>query len=413
MERQLRTILASVILYQAGMAAYYNFFSIYVYRISGGSSTTIALFAALSFAAYALTSRFWGALSDFYATRKPFMVYGLLAMGLLALLFIPALRSASAIIAVSVLVSAANAVFMPAMLAAVTHNAENSGAALGMFDGAASLGWGAGSLIMGFIAHFSEKSIGKDFSMLFVFASLSIVLAGAIIWKFFESRSVEKKSADLISLVRSSYKFSSSGRRLLLLYLTVFLGWFAIFWYIPLIKLDLFEEFAGGSWIWYGAAHAAACLTSIFASPVAGKFSDRIGGPRMLAGALIAYMLYIPAIVLTPSRVVFIILWMLPIWSFFNVGIYSSGVRLSKPENRGETMGTLESCREIAGTVAPVPGGRVADWFGKDGRNASMLIAPLFLAGALGVLGILSRAKENGNSAVGKRARLKSPESIS
>ncbi len=192
MDRQIRTILVSVVLFQAGMAAYYNFFSIYVYQISGGSSTTIALFAALSFAAYALTSRFWGALSDFYAARKPFIVYGLLAMGLLALLFIPALKSAAAIIAVSVAVSAANAVFMPAMLAAVTHRGEKSGAALGMFDGAASLGWGAGSLAMGFIAYFAEKSAG-NFSALFVFASLSIVLAGAVVWKFFESQEKGRK----------------------------------------------------------------------------------------------------------------------------------------------------------------------------------------------------------------------------
>ncbi len=391
MDRQIRTILVSVVLFQAGMAAYYNFFSIYVYQISGGSSTTIALFAALSFAAYALTSRFWGALSDFYAVRKPFMVYGLLAMGLLALLFIPALKSAAAIIAVSVAVSAANAVFMPAMLAAVTHRGEKSGAALGMFDGAASLGWGAGSLAMGFIAHFAEKSAG-NFSVLFVFASLSIALAGAVVWKFFESqekgrKEIGGKEADLLLMLRSSYKFSSSSRHLLMLYAAVLLGWFAIFWYIPLIKLQLFEGVSGDNWILYGAAHAAACLTSIFASPIVGRLSDRIGGTRILMAAIAAYILYIPAVILILSKTVFIILWMLPIWSFFNVGIYSSGTRLSDQKNRG--MGTLESCREIAGAIAPIPGGRMADMFG---RTASILVAPLFMAGAFAAVAVLRKS---------------------
>jgi MFS family permease len=322
------------------------------------------------------------------------MIWGLFAMGALTALFIPFFNSAAIVVAISTVVSLANAVFMPAMLAAVAHDTENSGKALGLFDGAASLGWGAGSMVMGVMAKFAVTDIKNDFSMIFIFASAAILLASIVVMVFFHRLKLKRMDGKLSDMIKSTYKISSSNRLLPLLYIAVLLGWFALFWYVPLIKLNLFDDFAGGDWLLYGAAHAAASFTSIFASPFAGRLCDRIGGQRIMMAAMAAYVIYIPAAVFfAQDKLIFIILWMLPIWSFFNVGIYSSGARLSKIEHRAETMGTLESCRDLAGTAAPLGSGRLA---GAIGRNQSIVFAPLFLVGAFIAMMMLRRkqAKE-------------------
>lgn len=397
MDRNVKTILAAVALLQAGMAAYSNFFSVYVAEITGGNYMAVALFAALPFAAYAFTSRIWGVLSDFFGARRPFMIWGLFAMGALAALFIPFFNSAAMVIGISTVVSLANAIFMPAMLAAVSHDTENSGKALGLFDGASSLGWGAGSIFMGLMARFAVTKLNGDFSMIFAFASGAILLASAVVAVFFHKLKLKRMDGRVSDMLKTTYRISSSNRLLPLLYVAVFLGWFALFWYVPLIKLNLFDDFAGGDWLLYGFAHAAASFTSIFASPFAGRLCDRIGGQRIMIGAMAAYVLYIPAAVFfSHDRMIFIILWMLPIWSFFNVGIYSSGARLSRIEHRAETMGTLESCRDFAGTIAPLGSGRLA---GSIGRNNSIVAAPLFLIGALiATMSLLRKQAKDGKA---------------
>lgn len=389
--KQIWTILISAALIQAGIAAYYNFFSVYIYDLTH-SNIAVTLFASISFAAYALTARFWGALSDFYAARKPFIVYGMLITGLSMLLFIPAMKSWQFIIVVSILVSLATAVFMPATLAAVPGTGK-TGEAFGLFDAASSLGWGAGSLLMGLIA--------ADEGYVILLASLLTISAGMIILLGLQKQDIEPRNVkhiSIISTLKDSYRFVSNGS-LKFLYLTVLLGWFAIFWYAPLIRLQLFYVITDSSWKFYGMALAGASLTSIIASPIAGRLCDKIGGMRILTAAILAYVLYIPILILTRNILIFMILWILPIWSFFYTGIYTSGVHLSKPERRGEVMGSLEACREVSGSIAPLCGGRIADL---TDRTTSVLIAPLFLLGAFGVMGLLRK-----NMMLRKVARLK------
>ena len=79
------------------------------------------------------------------------------------------------------------------------------------------------------------------------------------------------------------------------------------------------------------------------------------------------------------NPVAYAILWLMPVWSFFNLGYVLSPAEFTSEDVRGEAMGACEVAKNL-GVLIGLSGGFLADILG---REVSLSISAVPLAMAL------------------------------
>ena len=340
-----------------GWGIFWPFLGVYLYDLRA-SYFQIALLDSLSAIMY-LASRLWGAASDFYGLRKPFIVVGSL-LSSVPVLFCSLVYSPNHIIELFAISSLFSSVAYPSFLAALTSVEGRSGGTLGWYSMLSDLGWAIGCFSMGFLYEFSGVFA------VFASSSLLILVSGLVaIWYPRERRAV-RDDEDFWSYMKTAltFKFKAPkgfGRFLL----SVFIAWFGIQWCSPLLRIrmyDLFERSKVAVGIVWGIASS---ISSAAVGPLAGRLADKVGGWRLLQVTILLYVLRTPVFAFVNDPILYSILWIAPIWSFFWVGNLAAPAQMTHRGVRGEAMGAHQSALNLGISLGFI-GGLFADNFGRE-----------------------------------------------
>lgn len=374
-----RVLLLSAFITNIGAGIFWPFLGLRLYDL-GASYLQIALLDSLSAIMY-LLSRMWGATSDYYGLRKPFVISGsfLSAMPI----FLCGFVSSPVLITVFFMVSSFfSSISASSFLAALT-SVEDKGKVVGWYSMLTAIGWAIGTFSMGFIHEYYGA-----FSVFAVAAFLIVIAAAAVLWYPKEIRLTRPER--LRSYVKSTFTFKlKAPREFIWLLLAVCLCWFGFQWSGPLLRMrfyDLLERSVIALGIVWGVS---ASISGAIISPLAGKLADRIGGRKIVQAAVIIYALYTPLFALISNPVLFSILWLIPIWTFNWVGVLSTAAQMTEESVRGEAMGALNTALNL-GVVAGFLGGVFADSYG---RELGILVAPVFFISAWVTISISQRRR--------------------
>lgn len=377
MKRETRVLLAYSFVSSMGGGIFWPFLGIHLYDL-GASYFQIALLDSLSAIMY-VVSRLWGAASDYYGLRKPFIIFGsvLSAVPVLLCSFV---YEPNHVIALFMMSSFFSSISFPSFLAALTSIKEK-GKVLGWYSMLSSIGWSVGCFFMGFLHQFQ--------GVLGVFASSSalIVLSTLIIVSYpRESGVLRDESLWSYTKTALTFKFKAPTEFKWLL-LSVFLGWFGLQWSGPLIRMrmyDLLERSKIAFGIVWGLS---ASTSSSVASLLAGRLADKVGGGRVLQATILIYALYLPIFAYVSDPIVYSILWIIPVWTFYWVGTLSTPAQMTHESVRGEAMGALNSALNL-GVFLGAVGGLFADKFGWE---VGIVITPIFFVAAFAPLWPVAR----------------------
>ncbi|RLI38440.1 hypothetical protein DRO60_03260 [Candidatus Bathyarchaeota archaeon] len=382
MRRRTKVLIASNAVASMGWGLCWSYLNFRLYDI-GASYQQICLMDSLAAITY-LTSRLWGALSDYYGRRKPFMVSGFTASALPVILMAMLNDSVWALIWAYFGCCLAWAVAYPALMAALTSDPRREEATT-IFTLVGNLGWALGSFMMGP----ADRYLGP--SGVFT-ACLLILLVFPLVLLFYREEPLPRKPGSPWAYARSSISFRFKARKGFgFLLAGVFLAWFGLQWSSPLARMR-FYDLLGRSKLVMGFLWGLSSIASAVALVTARKIVEKLGGLRTLAISTACYAIVMPCFALIESPVAYAVLWVIPIWSFFNLGYILSPAELTEEDVRGEAMGSCEVAKNI-GVFLGIFGGFTADVLD---RETSMLIsaAPLSLALVPLALSWLAQKKE-------------------
>ncbi|RLI08686.1 hypothetical protein DRO32_01910 [Candidatus Bathyarchaeota archaeon] len=368
MRRRARLLVAANFVASVGWGLCWPYLTFRLYDI-GAVYLQIALMDSLAYATY-LLSRLWGALSDYYGRRKPFMLLGFTASAL-PVAFMALLNDRIwALISSYLAACFAWGIAFPALVAALTSEPDRE-YATAIFSLVGSVGWGIGAFLMGP----AEEYMGPAglFGMSFL-----ILLAFPLVLAFYDEEELPRKEGPLRSYLAGALSLEFRARRGFgLLLVGVFLGWLGLQWASPLMRLKIYDAL-GRSKMSVGLIMGLNSIISALAVSLGGKLVRRLGGLRTLISALACYAIIMPVFALAREPGLLLALWFVPIWPFFNLGYMLSPAEFSSEEERAEAVGSCEVMKSM-GVLLGLLGGYVADLIGRE-RSLVLSAIPLSLA---------------------------------
>jgi len=327
-----RTLLLAAFVNNIGGGIYWHFLSLHLFDL-GASYVQIALLDSLSAIMY-VTSRAWGSASDYYGTRKPFIIVG---MGLSAVpIFLCGLvNSPGPIIALFMVSSFFGSISFPSFLAALSA-VEEKGRVIGWYSMLTALGWAAGTFSMGFI----YEALG----VIGVYTTASSIMAlSALIATFYPQELRVSRDKSLRKYVRGAFSFRfKAPKEFVWLLIAMFLCWFGFQWSGPLLRLRFYDLLHRSKVVLGIVWGVSASVSGALVSPFAERLADRFGGGRMLQVTVLIYALYTPLFAFVNNPTLFSILWIVPIWAFNWVAAFSTPAQMTSESVRGEAMGCLK-----------------------------------------------------------------------
>ena len=374
-----------------GWSLYWALLYAHLYDL-GAAYLQLNTLEALSAASY-LLSQVWGAVSDYYGRRKPFIVAGILLSVLPILISICQAGSVWGLIGLYMLYCFFDSVRYPAFMALLT-SLGSFGAHLGVYLFLGEAGGAAGCLIMGA----AYTYLGAKYTLLISATLLTLSLIPIALYKE-KPKTKNREEKTLIDYVKPVifFKFRIPSRLRWFL-ASILTSWLGVYWAFPLLVTRLYD-LVGRSKMLYGVAWSGASLCSGLASVAAGMLADRAGGLRVFQLVLVAYALHFLACSLISDPTIYLLLWLAPLWPFFWVGATAAMAQLTEEEVRGEAMGVLWLFEEV-GAFLSVAGGLVSDTIG---REKSLMVAALFLAVSVAPLQVMLRPPKGGARASGRR----------
>ena len=362
-------IVASNIIGSIGWGLCWTYLNFRLYDI-GATYLQLCLMDSLAAITY-LSSRFWGALSDYYGRRKPFMISGFFASALPVIVM--ALRNADiwALLLSYLMACFFWAIAYPAYMAALTSDPEREKATM-IFSLVGSVGFAIGSSVMGP----AEALLGPSGLFFLCFLILTAFPASLIIYS---EEPLPRKPGSPLSYARGAFSIrlrASAGFGFLLI--GVFLAWLGLQWASPLARMRLYD-LLGRSKLIMGLLWGMSSVASAVALVLAREAIKKFGGLGTLTASTACYAIIMLCFAIVENPVAYAILWLMPVWSFFNLGYVLSPAEFTSEDVRGEAMGACEVAKNL-GVLIGLSGGFLADVLG---REASLAISAVPLALAL------------------------------
>jgi MFS family permease len=330
----------------------------------------IALLDSLAAIMFIL-SRIWGAASDYYGLRKPFIVFGN-TVSAIPIFLCGFVSSTTQLILLFMISSFFSSISFSPFLAALTA-VEKKGRMVGWYSMLGTMGWAVGVLLMGFIDQF-YKAFG-----VYTISALLIVIS-ALVMVSYPKESQLTRTETLRSYLKTAFSFKfRAPKEFSWLLLATFLSWLGFQWAGPLIRMRGYDVFQRSKVVLGIVWGISASISGAIVSPLAGKIADKVGGGKLLLTTAVIYALYIPLFALVSDPLLFSILWIVPIWTFNWVGVLATPAQMTEESVRGEAMGAINTALNF-GVFTGVTGGLFADSFT---RELGIIVSPMFFAASV------------------------------
>ena len=363
-----RTWILLISSFASNMAAgiYWPFIGLQLYDLQA-SYFQIALLDSLAAIMFIL-SRIWGATSDYYGLRKPFIIFGSI-ISAIPIFFCGFVSSTIQLILLFMISSFFSSISFSPFLAALT-TVEKKGMMIGWYSMLSTIGWAIGTFSMGFI-----DKIYKALGVYTIAAVLIVISALVIILYPKEPRLTRTENLRNYLKTAFSFKFKAPKEFSWLL-LAIFLSWLGFQWVGLLIRMRFYDLLERSKVILGIVWGIGASISGVIVSPLAGKIADKVGGGKMLPITAVTYALYTPIFALVSDPTLYSILWIAPIWTINWVAVLATPAQMTTESVRGEAMGAINTALNF-GVFIGVTGGLFADRFT---RELGIIVSPVFFA---------------------------------
>ncbi len=342
-----------------GWGIYYSISRPYYSDVLGATYTMIMIIASSEWGP-GLTSTLWGYLGDRYGRNKV-LPFGALAYTLSLVPLVP-LQLVPLVVAVA---SLGWAIAWPSILAMVSllSSEEHVGKSYGYFAVGGSLGWATSGVLVGLL----KPLLGFKLVLL-----LTGVLAGtAYVIAFMISRIRGEAGLETVNVFKEL-----RGPLLIVAVIQVILTLGFDFAY-NLFLVHFYSDIGGDILVYGLVVTSLPAFIGALLRPLAGSIVDRLGGIRTIALVVLAYSL--DFIGLSYARGIYsVILWIIPIYVFYDTGMVKLASEVSGREKRGTAMGVVNTGMSLAGALTFTLG-PLAD---KLGYTHSMIIASIIVVTA-------------------------------
>ena len=306
-----------------------------------------------------LTSFIWGYLSDRYGVKRVLIIgalaYVLSLVGVVELKFIPI---------VVALASLGWAAAWPTILAGISRiSGEYIGRRYGFFALGGNIGWGLGGIVAGLIASYTSLRLTLTLSGLL--AGLAYTLSYFVLsryeWKYTTVR--------IMGVLKGVLGYVALACIILTL---------GMEYAFNLISVKLYYEVNENVLLYGLVITSLPAFIGAIVRPIAGAITDKLGGAKTVLTAIIMYsLIYLLASFLRGYALV--LLWIIPIYPFYDTGFIRLASEVSSKDKRGAAMGLINTSMSIAGSTVFIFG-PLTDVLG---YTYSMIIASIIASTSL------------------------------
>ncbi|GMK39657.1 MFS transporter [Paenibacillus sp. CCS19] len=383
-KKNLAVLWVGQFLVMAGMTMIVPFLSLYLQSDLGVKGEhEISMWAGFIFAANFVTSflfqPFWGKLSDRYG-RKPMLLRS--GFGMAVVMVLMGFATQPWQLLVLRMVNGTISGFNPASVSLVSSTTPKD--KIGFAMGTLQSGGIAGTILGPFIGGLMADAVG--FRPIFYITGIMTFLA-SLLSMFIVKERIDKQAAAAAGqmTVREGLLKLSHVPQIPALLAATFLIQFAMMSPMTLIPL-LVQKLHGTTEnlaFYSGFVGSVTGLSNMIASPILGKFSDRIGSEKILGISLVG-----AAIMFIPQAFAHTV-WQL-LLSRFALGIFLGGLvpsvnallRKYAPEGMASrAFGFNSSTLALGNMVGPITGGILSGWIGIQGLfllSAALMFANSF-----------------------------------
>ncbi len=327
------------------------FLPVHMYSLKA-SYTLIALVSLIPAVETILFSPLWGGLLDKTRSGRWIIIVSILAETLGFATF-PFLSSPVEFVLVVALMGVFTSSFIPIFSALATWASGQYGRAIGGFWIAASIGYGASTLLGGIVYQFYGASYLFIIGALFGIAGCGSVVL--LTWQSLSSVVPLQTSRGYTGLLRQ--------RDMLALCIISVLAIAATSAFNSFFTVYLVDSL-GTSTLVAGLAASGTTLLGAVAFKFIGPLNDRIGRKPVFMMGTIGYSLYFLTIYFITSSLIVTILWVLPIYPLVQSSAAVLASDYTSSADRGKGIGLLEAAISLGGGLGPLAGGLIADRLG-------------------------------------------------
>ena len=316
---------------------------------------------------------FWGALSDRWQRRIPFMAIGFVAQALAFFLYILIQDSLSFL-----LVTCAAYLFsvaaVPMANAYLTEARVYKGGSVGLLLATSSLGWSVGAFGGGFLISVIQMS------GLFLVGGMAYLVGVTIILLLVREvpRSKTPDVQEKIPKNPDSIQQTSSlwSSVLIILALAVAIGSIGVNAFSFFFGIYLVEELAGTT-LMIGIANGFASLTGLGFTLFAGYGSDRFGRKPMILIGFLGYAVFMIVYFFVMDPWIAMIFWIIPLYPLVYTASYAAAADLSGVAHRGRAMSIIATANLLGSAIGPIAGGALVQ-FVLPTLRGNMIFAVVF-----------------------------------
>jgi MFS family permease len=301
---------------------------------------------------------FWGALSDRWQRRIPFMTIGFIAQAFAFFLYIVIQDSLSFL-----LVTCAAYLFsvaaVPMANAYLTEARVLKGGSVGLLLATSSLGWSVGAFGGGFLISVIHMS------GLFLVGGIAYLVGVTTILLFVREvprNPTANTEHEAIQNPEPTPSSPSTWRRVLLvLAIAVAIGSIGINAFTFFFGIYLVEELAGTT-LMIGFANGFASLTGLGFTLFAGYGSDRFGRKPMILVGFVGYAVFMVVYFFVLDPWIAMVLWIIPLYPLVYTASYAAGADLSGVTHRGRAMSIIATANLLGSGIGPIIGGALVQY---------------------------------------------------
>ncbi len=348
-------ILLGFSLFHIAQSIFWQFGSYYLFAgLPGTTLFLIGLVGGLPVLIGLTGVYFWGALSDKFHRRIPFMIFGFIAQALAFFIYI-FIRDSLSFLIVTCIAYFFSVAAVPLANAYLTEARAFKGGAVGLLLATSSLGWAIGAFGGGLLF------TGIGMSGLFLLGAFAYLIGGILILLLVRELPTHP-TGDIMRSVHSEkptkigMKSTSENRVLLTIAAAVAIGSIGVNAFSFFFGLYLIHEISGTAEM-LGIANGFASLTGLVFTLAAGYGSDRIGRKPIILLGFVGYAVFMIVYLFIINPWIAMILWIIPLYPLVYTASYAAAADLSKIVRRGRAMSIVAAANSIGTGIGPILGG--------------------------------------------------------